>query len=241
MYKEMHKEEGGFWWHDGMRKINTTLLDFYLKNRQDNNILDAGCGTGGMLETLSHYGSVSGVDVFDDAIVYAKRKNIAQITKADVGSLPFNNAYFDLVTCFDVLYHGSVKSDTRAIEEFNRVLKSGGILLVREPAFDWLRGNIDKVMWTRHRYNKNELVKKLESHGFVVLRAFYANFFLFPLVILFRLFEKLFSKKASTEGLFAGNFLLDIIFRQFLYLEAWLLKYVNFPYGSSVICLAMKK
>lgn len=240
VYKKMYEREDSFWWHDGMKKIIIMLLDAHFMNFRNNNILDAGCGTGGMLKTLSHYGNVFGVDASDDAVFYSKRRNIGKIIKAEAESLPFDGSFFDLIACFDMLYHNSVKSDIKALEEFKRVLKKGGILLIREPAFDWLRGNIDKIMWTKHRYHKNELVKKLENQGFAVLKISYANFFLFPLVLPFRLLETLF-KKTSIENLFASNFLLNSILRQFLYLEARLLKFVNFPFGSSVYCLAKKK
>lgn len=62
-----------------------------------------------------------------------------QYVKPDVGgTLPFPDAIFDLVTCFDVLHH--IPNVSHIVGEIFRCLQPGGFALVREPIVsmgDW--------------------------------------------------------------------------------------------------------
>jgi len=242
VYAIMNQWEGTFWWHVGMQRIIASQLKKYAPATADNVILDAGCGTGGMFNLLAKYGKVYGVDQSPLAIKYAKEKNIAvALTVASVASLPYGDNTFDIVICFDVLYHALAGSDTHALQEFQRVLRPGGVLIIREPAYNWLRGHHDKLVWTRSRYSKQELVSKLEAAGFAVKKASYINFFLFPLALVKRLSERWYPQKDIVNSTFRTNPIMNMLFKQALFFEALLIRYVNFPFGLSVLCVARKK
>ncbi|OGO92583.1 MAG: hypothetical protein A3F41_06685 [Coxiella sp. RIFCSPHIGHO2_12_FULL_44_14] len=105
-------------------------------------LLDCGCGPGsismGFAEKL-YPGQVIGVDLYvfqlERARKLAKKKNIVNIEfrEADVLSLPFADAAFDIVYANALLCH--LKEPMQAIDELKRVVKSGGIVAVRE--MDW--------------------------------------------------------------------------------------------------------
>jgi len=99
--------------------------------------LDSGCGwrlLGKDLEPLenelvSRAGVVVGVDL--DFPHLCKHVNISRRICASLGSLPFADASFDLVTCNMVFEH---LPDPRAIlQEMSRVLAPGGTLMVHTP------------------------------------------------------------------------------------------------------------
>jgi SAM-dependent methyltransferase len=60
------------------------------------------------------------------------------VTPNAFGDLEFENNSFDLITCFGVLHH--IPNVTKVLSEMIRVLKVGGVLLIREPIHsmgDW--------------------------------------------------------------------------------------------------------
>jgi len=92
-------------------------------------ILDVGVGTGRL---LSHFPEARryGIDV---SINYAERllDTGAEIAVGKVEELPYIDGAFDVVFCTDVLEH--VENLLLASRELVRVVKPGGILIVRVP------------------------------------------------------------------------------------------------------------
>lgn len=225
-----------------MKKITQTLVrgSLLLNNNGNNKILDVGCGTGGKFQMLGQYGKVYGIDVSPEALHYAKLGNIAEVSFGSVEQIPMAGNEFDMVNCNDVLYHSSVGNDIVAIGEFARVLKPGGILFVREPAFNWLRGHNDRLGWTKRRYTKKELTAKLERNNFEILRASYANCFLLPVVLVVRVVERLFHRADIPQEVYRPP-VINSVLKYVLFLEARLLHIMNLPFGVSTVCVARKK
>jgi len=99
--------------------------------------LDAGCGwrlLGKDLERLenelvSRAGRAVGVDL--DLPHLRKHVNMSRLACASLGSLPFFDASFDLVTCNMVLEH--LPAPVTVFQEMSRVLAPGGVLMVHTP------------------------------------------------------------------------------------------------------------
>jgi ubiquinone/menaquinone biosynthesis C-methylase UbiE len=94
-------------------------------------LLDVGCGYGFFLEEANREGwSIQGVEPCEHAHRYSQKNGL----KVDLGDL-FQQRYqdnsFDVVTMFYVLEH--VRDPLSYLREAYRVLKSGGLLLVRVP------------------------------------------------------------------------------------------------------------
>lgn len=238
-YKDIFDNQDTHWWYRGMEEINVSLLRRYLSKKKDLKILDAGCGSGAALNYLSAFGDVIGVDLSDDALAYARKKG--KVKKADLSSLPFKDGSFDVVFCMQVLYHMWVKDEKKVLSEFHRVLKNGGILLLQEPALNWIKGNEDKIAFGKRRYKAEELKKQLEESSFKIIKLSYINFFLFPLILISRLPEILGIRKIKpVSDIFQFPHIVDFFLFNILRSEAYLLKYINFPYGMDVICIAKK-
>lgn len=238
IYESMYRHEETFWWHRGMRKISDMLLKRFLLS-QTNAILDIGCGVGGMFPTLSRYGKVTGIDISSDALRYASARG-ATVVRGEVEKIPFHDGHFDVVNCHDVLYHRDVHFDERALQECARVLKGDGFLFIREPAFNWLRGRHDELVWTERRYTRKTLEERLERNGFTVLWASYVNCFLFPAALAARCLEKISSPSRDLD-VFKPPRVLNSAFTAVLTVEAWLLRFITFSFGLSVVCVAKKR
>ncbi len=224
-----------------MRRISNTLLDKYLPTkRADRRILDAGCGTGGMLETLRRFGKVVGADASQPALQLAGTRAAAPLIQADVCRLPFASASFDLVTSFDVIYHSRVSSDDAALLEMARVLRPHGLLLLRVPARTLFSGRHDIAVHTRRRYGRGVLVEKLRRAGFVAEYVSYLNCLLLPLAILRRGIDRWFRPGyRGSEVEPVALWLNQALFRV-LVLEARLIGSATLPFGLSLVAVGRK-
>lgn len=242
VYNIMRTREDDFWWHRGMKRIITALMKKYAGNTSLK-ILDAGCGTGGMFGTLKRFGEVYGVDTSSEAVEYARGRGIAkEVTRADVQRIPYADGFFDAVGCFDILYHRLVESPEQAVLEMRRVLKPGGLLIIREPAYNWLRSAHDLMVWTERRFTRVELQRLLEQAGFDIVKSSYTNSLLFPIALVKRLLERLqLAPGQLHEEVFKKIAILDSFFYFCLRFESVLVPFINFPFGLSIICLARKR
>jgi hypothetical protein len=123
-----------------------------------------------------------------------------------------------------------------------RVLKPGGFLFIRVPAFEWMRSSHDADLHTAHRFTRRELVDKLIRAGFRIQRATYANTFLFPVVVLRRLLKFAgIGRGTDVRPLPNGLGWLDPLFRRILLSEARVIKSgMQLPFGLSMLCYAQK-
>ncbi|MGI6224977.1 MAG: class I SAM-dependent methyltransferase [Peptococcales bacterium] len=104
-------------------------------NLQENiNLLDVGCGTGQLLEeikeNINHPNlDLSGIDRSIPMIAVAKKKHLtANLQIGDALDLPFSDSQFDIVTCSHSFPYYQDK--LRALQEFKRVVKPGGIIFL---------------------------------------------------------------------------------------------------------------
>jgi SAM-dependent methyltransferase len=238
-YARMFEVEERHWWYTGMRAISFALLDaaFPRQAGKPALILDAGCGTGNVLEHLGPRGRGFGVDVSEDAVRFSRQRGV-RVARGSVLSLPFRDAAFDAVTSFDVLYHRWVEDDRAAVGELARVLKPGGLLLVRVPALECLRRAHDDAVMTRHRYTRRELRRLLEAAGLTVLGATYCNTLLLPLVVLRSTLDRLFGSQSSDLAPLPRP--IEWTFGACLRAEARLVRHVSLPVGASVVALGRK-
>src|SRR5438445_7215665 len=167
-YAIMALREERHWWYAGMRRVALAVLGQALDGRSGLRILDAGCGTGGTTVELRRFGEVVGVDLAWEALEPAHGRGLTALARASIETLPFGDATFDVATSFEVVYHLGVANDAAALSEIRRVLKPGGLFLLRVPAHDWLRGEHDRLVHTRHRYSRAENRRKLGAAVLVV-------------------------------------------------------------------------
>jgi ubiquinone/menaquinone biosynthesis C-methylase UbiE len=248
-YVFLYELEEDLWWFAGMREITAALLDEACKPMTDRKILDAGCGTGGMISWLERYagkGKIFGIDTVKDALVFCRERHHELLAQASATHLPFPASAFDLVTSFDVLVQiPGEHSDIDAIREMYRVARPGGIVFVRVAAYKWMRSGHDEALGSQRRYTLSELSGKMKDVGFEILRATYANSFLLPVAAVRRLLLKrigLSDKGSDVKPLPENLDWLNRTLKSVLLKEAKILSRskAKLPVGLSAICVAKK-
>jgi SAM-dependent methyltransferase len=249
-YEVMYRVEDAHWWYRGMEAITRAVLDRAVGRGRGLRILDAGCGTGAVMGYLADYGPVTGFDFAAEALRFCRLRRRDRLNRASVLALPYADASFDLVTSFDVLCERAVVDDDLALREFHRVLsppppdgrgvKGGGYLLLRLPAYNWLRGQHDEAVYIQHRYTARELSDKLQRAGFQVEHVSYANMLLFPVAALKRASERFLPNRQNGSDLTIGTGVFNTPLRWILSLEAPLAARTGLPFGLTVLALARK-
>lgn len=122
---------------------NQAFLDLYLSETpfpQGARVLEIGCGTGAIARRLARLDSVASVEALD---VSASLISLAQglsgddinlhFTHGNAHKLPWGSGEFDVVVLHSTLSH--IENPGHALQESNRVLKEGGILVLFEADF----------------------------------------------------------------------------------------------------------
>jgi SAM-dependent methyltransferase len=246
-YRRLAAIEDSHWWYRATHELVIEAVSKGLtlaKPRLDLNIfifniLDAGCGTGGLTKKLETFGSVIGLDISPLALKLAKKHKL-KLIEGSVNNLPFSSRRFDLIVSVSVLYHQRV-DDLAAIKEFYRALKPKGKLILILPAFSWIYGSHDKAVHTRKRYTLSEAADLVVANGFKPVESRYIFSFLFPVFLVKRLVEKAFSARKQISDLeILPGFLNSFLF--WLCRVEWRLgDFVRLPWGSSLLVMGEKK
>lgn len=189
LYDEMFLQEKTYWWHVAKRSLVHEAMAKNLKYTNTSKVLDAGCGTGAMLEELTKkYKNCFGSDVSPKSISFCKQREINNVRVVNFEKkLPFKTRFFDAITCLDVLEH--VTGDQELLNEFHRVLVPGGRLYLTVPAYNFFWTYWDEMLGHKRRYRRSDLIKKLKIAGFTVKYSSYFYSFLVPVTLVFRLIK----------------------------------------------------
>ncbi|HXQ05563.1 MAG TPA: methyltransferase domain-containing protein [Bradyrhizobium sp.] len=189
-------DETSFW----SARFGGLLFD-HLEIRRGIRGLDVGCGTGFPLIELAHVHGTSshfiGTDIWVDALERARLKlelhglTNVDIIEADVASMPFPNAHFDLVV--SNLGINNFPDARAALRECRRVAKTNGRLVLTtnvQGHFGALYALLDAILSEsglgaacdalhreeEHRLSLRAITNLVFDSGFTASRAFEKNF-----------------------------------------------------------------
>lgn len=99
-------------------------------------ILDAGCGDGALSAQMApHCKAVHAIDVAGNAFAreYSGIPNV-HFAKMNIEELAFHDGFFDKIVCVEALEH--VLDPEKAVAEFYRALRPGGLLVLTYPTIN---------------------------------------------------------------------------------------------------------
>lgn len=231
----MRAVEDGHWWYVALRR----LVSDRLGDARD--ILDAGCGTGGMMAQLDGR-HVVGVDASPIAISICRERGLRRLVRASVDRLPFPDSSFDAVLSLDVLYHRDVADDVEGVREMARVLRPGGRLFLHLPAHPSLAGSHDSAVHGVRRYGLGAARRLFDRAGLVVRESSYRNAVALPAAFLRRRIASRRLTPDAESDLRPMPRLLNATLTTIALAEnRWLLKGQRVPFGLSVWCVGEKQ
>ncbi len=216
-YNQMFTYEDRHWWYRALRRqfrleLNRAGLPGSAgPDQHRGRFLDAGCGTGKTLSSLSEKWHSIGLDFSRQALELTRKRNIKikknlakpSLLQASVEAIPIADDSLDLIISADVLYHRGVSSDVGALIEMKRCLRPGAVVMLNLPAFNWLYSEHDKAIHTARRYTRGEVEKKIVQAGLIPVRVRYWNWLIFAPLALVRLARKLLGgsgREDKTDG-----------------------------------------
>jgi SAM-dependent methyltransferase len=183
----MLDNEDRHWWYRGRRRIVEDELA-RLPVERGGRVLDAGCGSGRLLDTLTAYGEVSGLDMNPDSVAIARDRGHEDVHQGVVEQLPWPDDTFDLITSLDVVEHTA--DDRVSMRELKRVAKPGGRLLITVPALQALWSTHDVFNNHYRRYDRRSMRALAADTGLTIERMTYFNSLLLPPAAVVRLLQR---------------------------------------------------
>lgn len=169
--------------------INKRVKSILNHRKNKGILLDIGCATGDFLDRFRKVSGwqVSGLEIVEEAAEIARQKKLT-IYSQNLLNINFPENMFDVITLWDVLEH--MPDPSAVIKECHRILKKGGILVIKAPDPSGWEAKMFKETWVgfeapQHLFGfpKNVLIDKLQKSGFEVVAlkqtgSDYSSFFL---------------------------------------------------------------
>lgn len=186
-YALMHESETNFWWYKHLQQQVLHSIEHYFLQQKNIDILDAGCGTGGLLVKLQQqqYNTLHALDASSDAVNFAREKtglpNIVYGYLQEVGQ-HFYGRQFDVICCMDVFTYLIDEEIVSVLQQFAGLLKPGGIIITNNNAFKAFKGTHDYHVGVIKRFTAKDFQQYAANADLQVLENRYWNFLLSPLV-----------------------------------------------------------
>ena len=210
-------------------------------------ILEVGCSSGFLLKKIRKKFPnevLIGSDVIKKTLynVHANMQDIP-LLRFNLLDCPLYDNSVDMIVMLNVLEH--IEDDSTALQQANRILKPGGVMIIEVPAGTGLYDFYDKSLQHFRRYSSGSLKTLAEKQGFRVFGQSHLGFFIYPgfwlvkkrnqhLFVLDAEKEKLKLKAQINAG--KNNFLLNALMN----FELFLGNYVSYPFGIRCLMTCMK-
>jgi ubiquinone/menaquinone biosynthesis C-methylase UbiE len=243
-YATLYQFENNYWWY---RALHAVLKDQVLRliGPQTGCVLDAGCGTGQNLISLSRVldARLFAFDYSSHAVPFLKTRGVANVCRASVNEVPYPSNTFDLVMCIDVLESQGVNVK-QALASLCRVVKPGGHLLLVVPAYELLKSpEHHQAVHADKRFTLNSFAQNSVGLPLKTLRQTYFFTLLFPAIAVYRLWQRIFpSKNAQARSeLHALPGWINTLLFLMMKIEIALLGRIDFRFGSSILLYYQKE
>lgn len=233
-------------WVRSRSRLFKSIIHHNMSPTGKTKFLEIGCGTGDFIQQIAHNENleITGSEIYLRGLLYAK-KNLPKVDfiQFDVTQGVVDEE-FDLIVAFDVIEH--IENDVAAISNINKMLANGGVFIVSVPQHMYLWSKLDDIVKHKRRYSRQELITKLQEYGFDISYATSFLFFLFPLMLISRIFDKGQDQTQSDEVALEKRVkffsVLNWIFDLLMRIDEVLIKMgISLPFGGTLVVVAKKR
>lgn len=232
------RRDGESWWYTTRRKLLREAALQAVHGKREARVLDLGCTAQLQFEESALY-RVCNLHGSLKSLAFRQIEGDANLVCSRFEEFALASNSCDAIVAGDVLQ--SVADDVTALREMRRVLKDGGMLCLTVPAYSFLWGEDDEARGHQRRYTISELRRKLNTSGFQIRRASYFVASAFVPLVVGRLAKSIFHKSISGHQHYPRNSrFANATIAALLDGERHLMHYINFPFGTRVVCWALK-
>lgn len=239
-FAELAEMEPNNFWFRARNRLILSALGRYFANAAS--VLEVGCGTGyvlaGIHSAFPHL-QLHGSEIYGKGLdIAAARVKGAALFQMDARKIPFKEE-FDVIGAFDVLEH--IEEDSEVLRQIYQALKPVGGIILTVPQHPFLWSQQDEAACHVRRYQRNELISKVEKAGFSINRVTSFVFLLLPLMLLSRWKKRVpvaeYDPMAELRMSSFTNAMLGGVMR----LESALIRWgITLPAGGSLLLVASK-
>lgn len=247
-YKKLHEVEGKLWW---FLILHQKVLQQIKAHSSDKTIaiLDAGCGTGGMLDILKSegYAQLQGFDFSDDAVKFTNERGfpVKKINILECDS-EFKPNQFDVIISNDVWYQFDETELEQLLKNLFEILKPNGIIISNNQALNAFRGIHDIAVGAKRRFSRKDFIhNSVIKTSAEIKNLTYWSFFLAPIIFAIRFSQRIKLKLVGASNIeitsdvkLPSNFI-NQLFYKLVRLESKLP--FRSPFGSSLFVVLKKK
>ncbi len=232
-------EEGHFWFRARNELIVWAVRRWFPSKGKS---MEIGCGTGYVLSRIEKdfpEMELCGAEIYASGLEFAaKRLARSPLIQMDALNIPYRDE-FDMIALFDTLEH--IPQDEAVLAEARQALIPGGGLLLTVPQHAFLWSYVDEFSGHLRRYEKNELIEKVQNAGFRVVEVVSFVWLLLPVLWLTRRRKQKPSADFDPAAELKLSLPLSWGLEQVLTLERFLIRMgLRFPWGGSLLLVARK-
>ena len=244
-YTKMFEVESQHWWYKILHlQCLHQIQDHFISKNID--IVDAGCGTGGLINYLNQngYKNISGIDISPKAIEFCKlrgldvhKRNILDIDKI------YKPNSLDVILCNDVIYFLKIRQQVALLDKFHLLLKRNGVLIMNLPSLKIFKGSHDVAVGINDRFTKSSIKSLVNQTNFLMNNIRYWPFVISPIIFVIRFAQsiklRLTKQSDITSDLSPPIRFINTILFNLIKVELEVSK--NYPWGSSSLVTLSKK
>ena len=226
------------WWYTTRRKLLREAALQAVGGKAEARVLDLGCRAQLQFDDAGTY-RVFNLQNSLKMLAFRQIEGDTNLVCSRIEELSLASNSFDAIVAGDMLQ--SVADEMAALREMRRLLKDGGLLCLTVPAYSFLWGEDDEMRGHQRRYTISGLRRKLNTCGFQIQRASYFVATSFLPLVAGRAAKQVFRKSITQRRHYprpsqVANSTMSAV----LNVERHLMHYVNLPFGTRVVCWALK-